>query len=665
MPLKKFFAFILIVVLFNPSPALYSAQAYGKYGDGSLNIKLSQYPSSFGRPIPLEVIFVNYKRSLVNLSYISDRISLNTKHLFENGEVEYFLNVSLNHASDSLERAILGFVEENKVLDNTSDLLESVLQQQLSSVQRGELGVRYKVFENNQTGYSIDAVSLERKLAELSPGIEDKFYLYVLNLSYLDDHDGGIEHWFKVDIKDADSNRTRDFWRLEWDNPLNTPVMFPFPAFNMHSRVMFIDPTAYNWYLNWTRIWWGDIPNTDEFSMYHVDLDHYLEGLNLSDPSNLKKLNDYLSRWIIDFLDDLILVATSTKLYNGVLYTGNVSIQINIVNMDPKKVPTENYYWTVNEEKIRVALDQIYPGIDVFFRINFYDIAELDDVRQVLNQNVYANSSSWTYYDGIGVYNDLFGSLSDKYFDFSGADKELVGWIFILYNASMVVMNREFTGLGGNGKIMIMMEARRILGNQLKEPRQGFSLVIIHELGHALGILHTFSSRSYASDFAFDVMGYYPGSWNFSKVRVETIHREVNDDLLLATYRELNGLLSEIYNRSDREKFSDVLRAIDEKVDQINILQNETHYKEAFNAILSLKSLVADVKKLLKEREVGDEIINIIPNLDMSKFLAYLVGFAVIVIAATSIYIIKRRKTRYSIIKSFDYDKVILRNKPH
>ena len=605
------------------------------------NLEFPHYPSDIVRAIPFKVVFVGYDKEILNLTFVSQRLSMRYWHVFSSGSVRYIIKFNVTHANKSLESEITQYINRIKKNDTTSDLLEDKLEEQLEKVKSGVLGVRMKVFENTVKGYSIDAVALENKLATLSPNTNDTFYLYVLNMSMLDDQNEGIEHWYTVDIKDADSNRTRDFWRLEWDNSLNTPVKFPFAGFNMRHRVLFIDPTAYNWYLNWTRIWWGDVPETIDKAMYWRDLDHFIRGLNLSDEENITAINTYIVSWIEDFLDDLVLYASSLQLYSGSLYTDSASVQINIINTRPDIVSTNKYKWTVSKEKILVALRQIYPNINVTFKINFADLSSYPEISEILEENIYRQDSGWTYYDGVSIYSEL-NKLKSKYFNLTLAKRNLVGWIFILYDASMVVMNREFTGLGGNGHILIMMEAKRLLGEHLNEPRQGFSLVIIHELGHSLGFLHTFHEASYASDFAFDVMGYYPGSWNYSRIRIETIHREINDDLLLNLYSRMNSLIKNITARNDSYRFEDKVLEIDWKLHQIDKLQNTTHYNEAFEEIQNVLKDIASLKDMMEGKM--EEQPQPPSGLQTQQML--LVASLIIIVAAIIVvlFFFKRRK---------------------
>lgn len=553
------------------------------------------------RPVPIKIVFVNFAERLVDLSMIKSRLLYFNNMEYGYGRAKYVLNYTLEFANTELNRTIIEYIEQNKKQDNTSDLLESVLQEQADLVNNGTLGVRRKIFENNITGYSIDAVKFEEFLANISD-TERTFYIYVLNLSYMDNHALNKEHWFTVKEKNIDSNRTRDFWRLEWDNNLNKDVKFPYAGFNAKTRIFFIDPSAYNWYLTWARIWWGGIYNDSLYGRYFYDLDHFVSKLNLSDSNDIKDLNTYLIGWLNDIIDDLFASALSVNLAGGELYSRTASVQIKVVNLRPDVIPTESLEWTVHPKYIERAFKDVYSDMNLDINIEFHDADDYPQIINILNNNIYRvnESNGWVYYDGIGIFSSLL-SYNDKYFDQNKAEKTLTGWIFILYNASMYVYGKEFTGLGGKGHIMIMMDIHRIMGDNLDSPKQGFTSIIIHELGHAVGAMHTFSGGSHASDFAFDVMGYYPASWNFSAIRKNTMLREIGDFRLLKAYHQLELMLSDVNMSALPSELLNLTSRIFEQLNEIDEYMNETRYIEGNSMLTKVERDIITLEKAFND----------------------------------------------------------------
>lgn len=553
------------------------------------------------RPVPIKIVFVNFAERLIDLNMIKSRLLYFNNMEYGYGRAKYVLNYTLEFANTELNRTIIEYIEQNKKQDNTSDLLESVLQEQADLVNNGTLGVRRKIFENNITGYSIDAVKFEEFLANISD-TKRTFYIYVLNLSYMDNHALNKEHWFTVNEKNIDSNRTRDFWRLEWDNNLNKDVKFPYAGFNAKTRIFFIDPSAYNWYLTWARIWWGGIYNDSLYGRYFYDLDHFVSKLNLSDSNDLKDLNTYLIGWLNDIIDDLFASALSVNLAGGELYSRTASVQIKVVNLRPDVIPTESLEWTVHPKYIERAFKDVYSDMNLDINIEFHDADDYPQIINILNNNIYRvnESNGWVYYDGIGIFSSLL-SYNDEYFDQNKAEKTLTGWIFILYNASMYVYGKEFTGLGGKGHIMIMMDIHRIMGDNLDSPKQGFTSIIIHELGHAVGAMHTFSRGSHASDFAFDVMGYYPASWNFSTIRKNTMLREIGDFRLLKAYHQLELILSNVNVSTLPSELLNLTSRIFEQLNEIDKYMNETKYIEGNSMLTEVERDIITLEKAFND----------------------------------------------------------------
>ncbi|MGQ4892462.1 MAG: Ig-like domain-containing protein [Candidatus Njordarchaeia archaeon] len=590
---------ILITFLLLTSSGL--TANYGNINHSKGNIKALN-KTQIVRKIKINVIFVNYNKSLIDLNSIKNKITNVYENNLDFGIAYYHLDLNLTFASESLEHEIISFVNANKKNDTTSDLLEKKLENQLSLVESGHLGVRVKVFENNVTGYSISATKMEQFLNSLSPKTSESFYIYMLNLSYLDDHIKKQEHWFKVHEVDPDANATRSYWRLEWDNDLNKNVSFPYSAFTEKTRTIFVDPSSYNWYLTWARIWWGGVTDTPSNWRYYYDLDHLCEKLNFSNSGDVDKLHQYLAGWLNDTVDDLIGFSISVSLAGGNPYEKDISIQVKIFNTAENIININDLKWTVHPVLVKEAFNALYPRYSIDVQVDFVNISDYPEIKTALSNANISTINGWTYYSGYQLYYYLY-SIRSRYFDLSKAKKVLTGWIFILYNASMVFGGKEFTGLGGRGNTMILMELHRILKEDLTKPTRGFTRVLVHELGHAIGTEHTFHSASHASDFAYDVMGYYPAAWNFSKIRRDTMLREIGDFRILK-YAFLYDSLLFFKNISNfPEQVRDLAASIVSGINQADVLQNETKYVEANHVLDSVKEKLDLLSNVLFDKK--------------------------------------------------------------
>ena len=548
--------------------------------------------------IPLKIVFVGYDPHYILVDELLSILKRESAFRTGGGTAHYYLNITIEFLDNQFFKHLLDFARTIAINSTTSKLNETALVKQKQKIDNGVLATRTSIF-TYQKGIAINAKKIEKFLENYSNEIEQSYYLYVLNFSILDSTNHGIEHWFYIREIDPDSNRIRDFWRLEWDNPLNPNVSFPYAAFSHSSRVFFIDPSAFNWYLAWARIWWGIDVLGPYDARYLYDLDEFLRLNDLTKWEGKYNLTMYLAGWINDALTDLFLRGMRYSLiewYRNTFYTQEISVQVIIFNEAEDIVSLDQLDWVVNDFFIRLALFSLAPWISLNSRIelkSFWDDADIVEVFRV-NNLTELNSPNWNYYNGYGIYSDLW-ALRSKYFNLSAADTVLTAWLFVLSNASMVIpwwngtafVWREFTGLGGGGQVIILMSVDRLFTDNFTVPKQGFTRVLIHEIGHALGFDHTFGhDKNHSSDFIFDVMGYYPGAWNFSLIRREMFWRVIGDERILLLINK-TYLLGEYLNKTSYEssevieEWNTLIQLINESID----LLDKTKYQEALAKI--------------------------------------------------------------------------------
>jgi len=625
---------LLTLIVVNPIPVT----TIKMHNKDTVRYHVNAFNLTRSRSININVVFVNYNASLIDLDILLGVVKKKYLEYLSYSNIEYQFNLNVSFSNQEFWLDLKSFIDSIKFLSNTSDLLESVLEEHRDLILSGEIGARKRIFVNNVSGYAIDAVKVEKWLANKSLNLENNYYIYFLNLSYLDNHELKREHWFFVNEFDVDSNVSRTFWRLEWDNDLNKNVSFPFSAFTHRTRIVFIDPTSYNWYLAWTRIWWGGILNTSFNGRYFFDLDHYIRSLNLSDPISVRKISNYLGGWLNDFIGNLFGDVMSYSLSGGPFFSRNISVQVILFNEAENVVSLEDLKWTLHRSYITKAFLDLYPMFNIDIEFRFYNLSSVSEIVEKLDESLIPQYSSehWKYYDGNYLFNSLY-SLRSKYFDLDRAEKVLTAWIFVLYNGSMIVGNREFTGLGGVGNVMIMMSLDRIMGSHFDKPRRGFTRIIVHELGHAIGALHTFDSYSYASDFTYDVMGYYPYAWNFSKIRKDMMLKAFADDRLDIYGIAYNSLL----NRIDLEKATprvlsvinkvyNLLTEVDELVNKTLYFEANTLLDEVYDYLLYLDRVLSDNEPPVievispKDGSVVDSnvttlVLNVVDNIEFFK----------------------------------------------
>jgi hypothetical protein len=196
--------------------------------------------------IPVDMVFVGYNQEAISMATLD---SIILKHYsappmpYVGWTLEYEFSPNCVFANQTYQQALALFVLQNSVvgMNTTSRLNVTALE-----IQRNT-GTKMSVFLP-QSGRAIDALAVEDWFAThpyVSSGTS-RYTFYILNFTNLDSADHTLEHWYNLTETEYDANTTRDFWRLEWDNPHNEHVGFPYAAFTSRQRLFFIDPSAFN-----------------------------------------------------------------------------------------------------------------------------------------------------------------------------------------------------------------------------------------------------------------------------------------------------------------------------------------------------------------------------------------------------------------------------------
>lgn len=356
---------------------------------------------------PIEIVFLGFDQNLIMidnfLTYLEDTYTSETGL----GNIITNFNFTCQFANESFTNSFNSFVNSIAKNSSTSALDENTLIIQRNKVIAGDINARYSIFTRID-GIAIDAVAVENWLNEHSPDTDSKYYLYILNLSRFDIN--GKKHWFAVDEIDVDSNRTRDFWRLEWENDLNPNVSFPYAGFSSNSRIMYFDPYAHNWYLSWARIWWDNPKHMNSLNArFWMTLDDFEETLDLNTTDGKLAITKYIAGWADDFLDDLLGISLEYNLINWnrqYFFTNSISVQVIIFNEAEDVIPTDQLQWIVHYHYLREALNEIIPFTSIDINITLKPISEYPEISSLLEASEVSSISTaqWSYYNGYTLY---------------------------------------------------------------------------------------------------------------------------------------------------------------------------------------------------------------------------------------------------------------------
>ena len=354
--------------------------------------------------------------------------------------------------------------------------------------------------------------------------------------------------------------------------------------------------------------------------------------------------NDYIEQWIFD------IVLFQHYVPNPV-YGENISIDLVVFhNVSHLGLNNSDLEWVVNETEIREAFAELAPNSELTIRITFQNWTEYPQVQLYFNdaeinpQGAYGGNPpipDYHYYDGFFLFEEYLwrsGFAGNFFIPSTLSEVNVTGYAFILDNATLAAPGiwsggGLYTGLGGDGQIMQLMELDRLFYPNYTVPRQGFTEVIIHEAGHAVGYPHTFGDEICVSDFIGDVMGYYPGSSRYSKVRIEAFQRQAINVRTMNVTNNLIILANEDFDTISLENVT----LVRDYQDQILELRSSHSYVEAWDEIIELEELLLDIIP-----EKGDNPLNI-PFLEINAFtvsVGVIIGFFVLY---EGVHFIRRR----------------------
>jgi hypothetical protein len=216
------------------------------------------------------------------------------------------------------------------------------------------------------------------------------------------------------------------------------------------------------------------------------------------------------------------------------------------------------------------------------------------------------------------------------------AETKLAGLILVLDNCSFMAEEGAipwsgglYSGVGGGGRTAILFELdRAFMPNGDK--KAGITRILVHELGHAIGLPHTFYNR-FTSDFSNDVMGYYPGTASFTNLTLQAYW----SNSVIIKMISCAKIPSKNYDLETADKINELY---DEAVNAFN----SKEFLTAYSKLVALEKIMLEFPEPPPETSTGTSTET--QNGKSSNLNSFILGVMVIIsITTIKKYRIKRK----------------------
>ncbi len=524
------------------------------------------------------IVFINYDPSLIDTTALRSYLPSNITLPLQGENLIQNLTYTFLFANSSYTQELLSYIDSIAQREAQTSRLN------LTALNAQALDGHPRKLFLSQNGTAIPAEAIEEWLHQNPYHPDADYEYYVFNLSYFDSVDHSQEHWFTVREIDPDSGVQRHWWRNEWDFPINFDAKFPYAGYSGKYADYFFDPTAFQWYTQWNFIWFQYDPSLKPY--LEKDLDQYLrEGGDI---------NFYIGTWLGDLMN--------IHPYVSAPYFGNsISIQLVIFqNVSHLGFTNAGLQWLINTTHFQEVIQELVPHATVDLNVTIVEFSRYSELETFFSSSEVKYSGpppidQYRYYSGSTLWNLLWDpAFADKVFSDVNSDVVVRGFAFVIDNATLAEPGMWaggglYTGLGGGGRMIQLMELDRLYYPDRITPRRGFSRVVIHETGHALGFPHTFAPGRTSPDFIADVMGYYPGVIKYSRIRIESFQRQAVNIFISDV---INPLLNRAINFELLQKDNDTKELIVSILNDITNARNDHQYIEAWIKLHELKSLI-------------------------------------------------------------------------
>lgn len=396
----------------------------------------------------------------------------------------------------------------------------------------------------------------------------------------------------------------------------------------------------------------------------------------------------YGNRWFTEYLADYLRgmtwnFAVPQFVYDPILtskYTLAIHVLDNRTSEEKSAVPIAS---TVNSERIRAAYKDLAPYIETDVQVTFKDTSEYPELVKLLVDH-YKYLDSWTYayvfdesqrYGSVDV-RPIYRYLQDNLATFvprvNHNESEFTIPVFVFafsketyftYSYKWFIDRRDpetgaLWGIALGDMAIIGLCQYDFRRGDYATPKQtgkgyGFTQVIIHEVGHMVGLMHP-HSFDWLGDFSFSAMGYFTYDYMFGQFDKDALQRIHADRLMMEASSAIQDIRTVLQSKIESPETEAQVGKAESLLREANAEYSKMNYagavKRALEARESSKAVfekarelpAATVPLMQKISELEDDLARTRSQLPMYLVTGLGVGLGVAVV----VFLVMRRQVR-------------------
>jgi hypothetical protein len=360
------------------------------------------------------------------------------------------------------------------------------------------------------------------------------------------------------------------------------------------------------------RLWFVDLSAGPVFNSQWEDLPlQVVLGDNKIDLST-----DFGRNWLTGYIADYVSQATYNFITPNFVYYPRYSpkYQVEVLVLDDRNSTEKKdiaIQETVNKDTIAAALRDLVPYSTVEVNVRFQDISQ--ELHELIKAN-YKYSDSWIegsifvspqrygVVDVRPIYKHILenpakfesvlpsteNTVTIPVYAFAFSNQTYFTYTYKWLIGKVDYETGALLGITLSDAIMISLNQWEFTRGDHVDPAQpgrgeGFTSTIIHEVGHAFGLMHPHQYGN-VGDFIFSPMGYFTDDYSYGQIDKDALQRAHVDQIYIETER----LLGQMQTRFDPSGLSSQARS---KLAEVDSAYAKMEYADALPLVLAAYKL--------------------------------------------------------------------------